>query len=222
MAKTVSHQDLKSYFGDEDHLEKSQSTSFTGMIFELLSERKPSEAELKIFELILNLSIDHGPDTPSAVPTIEAAKGGKTISEAVAAGLLEINDRHGGAIEPAMNFFKKIKDENLDPKDLVKEYLDEHKLIGGFGHRIYKDQDPRAQLILDRLSEAQIGQEWAEIALKVEQAIEQTKGAHLPLNIDGAIAVALLGFGWEPKLAKAVFIVARVPGLCAHYLNNNP
>jgi len=50
--------------------------------------------------------------------------------------------------------------------------------------------------------------------------LEIQKGQKLPLNIDGAIAVALCSFGWDPKLGKAVFIIARTPGLCGQFLNN--
>lgn len=220
MSKTVTHQDLKSYFGKQDHLMFAQSVKFSDLIFELLSEEKPTAAQSKVFELILNLSIDHGPETPSAIKTIAAAQEGRTISEAVAEGILQINDTHGGAIEPAMRFFYMIKNEHQDIKSLVKEYLDGHKLIGGFGHRIYKDTDPRAELILDKLKESGFDQEYVELADKVREAINESKGKSLPLNIDGAIAVALCTFGWPPNLSKSVFIIARAPGLCGQYLNN--
>lgn len=221
MSKIVTHIDLKSYFGDEDHLEKAKATKFSDLIFELLSERKPTDAESKVFELILNLSIDHGPETPSALKVIESAKEGKTISESVASGVLEINDRHGGAIEPGMDFLYKIKNEKLDISETVKDYLNNKKIIGGFGHRLYKDSDPRAQLILDTLKEHNLGEEWILLSKDVEEEIEKNKGVHLPLNIDGAIAVALCSFGWESRLGKAVFLSARMPGLCAQYLNNS-
>lgn len=220
MAKTVNHDESgKSLFGDEDHLEKSQNTSFAGMIFELLSEREPSTSELKIFELILNLSIDHGPNSPSAQATIEAAKSGKTISESVSAGISQINESHGGAIEPAMKILYGVKSGELRVKNLVEEYLKEGKRMPGFGHRVYKEQDPRTQLIFKKLEEAKMGEEFIKIAKDLEAELKSQKGIILPINIDGAIAVALCTFGWDPKLANAVFIIARTPGLCGQYLN---
>jgi|SRR3989344_8973550 len=223
MAKTVIHKDLDSYFGEDFHLEASQTRSFTSMVFELLVERKPTSEEVKMLDLILNLSIDHGPDTPSAVKLIEAAKSGKTLSESLAEGILAINERHGGAIEPAMNFFYRIQKNQLDAegiRDLVNEHLSEHKIIGGYGHRIYKDADPRTTLIYERLVDLGFGEEFIEIAKKVEKEIERQKGVKLPVNIDGAIATVLCTFDWEPKLGNCVFIVARIPGLCGQFLNN--
>lgn len=228
MAKTIIHDEQgNAKWGDEDlpagrqdHLQVAQSRSFTSMIFELLSEKKPTKGELKIFELILNLSIDHGPDTPSAVPAIEAAKSGKSISEAVAAGIMEINDSHGGAQEKLMEIFIRIKNKELRIKEFVEQNLNEGKRIPGYGHRIYKDVDPRAELILTTLKENGFGDEFVNIAKDLEKELETQKGNKLPLNIDGAIAVTLCSFGWDSKLGKAVFIVARTPGLCGQYLNN--
>lgn len=221
MAKTVTHDENgNTKWGEQDHLEVSQHRSFASMVFELLSEKVPSKVEETIFELILNLSIDHGSDTPSAQATIEAAKEGKTISDAVAAGVTEINDVHGGAQEQLMEILYRIQSSEFRVQNLVEEFLKEGKRIPGFGHRIYKEKDPRAELILEKMKEAVMGEEFIKIALELKNELENQAGKSLPLNIDGVISVALCSFGWDPKLGKAVFIIARTPGLCGQFLNN--
>jgi citrate synthase len=169
--------------------------------------------------LILNLSIDHGPDTPSAVKVIEEAKEGETISEAVSEGIEQINDVHGGAQEKLMEILYEISNFKFQISNLVMESLKEGKRIPGYGHRIYKDQDPRAQLILQTLEENGFSDEFIKVASDLEKELKTQKGSKLPLNIDGAIAVALCSFGWPASLGKAVFIIARTPGLCGQYLN---
>ena len=214
MAKIIKHnEEGKALFGKSDHLEISQTRSFASLIFELLSEKVPTPEEEKVFELILNLSIDHGSDTPSAEAVISAAKNDKNISESVAEGILQINDVHGGAQEQLMKLLFSIKGQVSSIKGLVTEYLEQNKRMPGFGHRIYKDQDPRAQLILKALSGKREGEsrKFIIIAKELEKELETQKGVRLPLNIDGAIAVALCSFGWDPKLGKAV--------LCGQYLN---
>ncbi|KKU09183.1 MAG: Citrate synthase [Candidatus Woesebacteria bacterium GW2011_GWB1_45_5] len=220
MTKTVTHKDNLPYFGDEPLLEIAPNRSFAEMIFELLSGKKPDSHEAKLFETILNISIDHGPDTPSAVETIKTAKEGKTISEAVSAGTLQINDTHGGAIEPAMETFYKVKSQKLEVKSFVQEQLEQGKRIAGFGHRIY-EIDPRSQLLFRLAEEGGITDEYIEIAKEIERELKEAKGKVLPVNIDGAIAAVLCAFGWGPKLGKAVFIIARTPGLAAHYIENS-
>lgn len=219
MAKTIHHKDSKAFFGDEDHLEASKRISYPAMLFDFFSEKKPSEGELKIFELILNLTIDHGPDSPSGKAVVVSAKAGKTISEAVASGVLEINDAHGGAGEECMEIFYRIKKEGINLKDVVAEYLADKKKIPGFGHRIY-EIDPRAELVFKTMEELRIGAEYILIAKELEKELKIQSGKNLPVNIDGAIAAVFCAFGWAPRLAKAVFITARVPGLCGQFINN--
>lgn len=220
MAKTIVHDELENAkWGGEEHLKVSEARSFAQMIYELLSEKTPNGFELNTFELILNLSIDHGPNAPSAKATIEASKEGKSISESVARGIEQINESHGGAIEPAMELLYKIKNDKLDIKEVVEKYLSEGKRMPGFGHRIYT-VDPRAQLIFGILR-GENHTEFIEIAKRIEEELKSQKGKVLPVNIDGAIAVTLCSFGWEARLANAVFIIARTPGLCAHYINNS-
>lgn len=221
MTKTITHSqdNTKSFFGDEDHLEVAQKRSFSEMIFELLSEQKPSSKQLKLFDLILNLSIDHGPETPSATKVVEAAHEGKNISESVASGVTMISDSHGGAIEPCMEFLYRMKDQGQSVRQEVEKSLAEGKKMAGFGHRIY-EVDPRAQLILAKLKEDDLAEDFIDIALDTEKELTGQKGKVLPINIDGAIACALCSWGWEPKLGKAVFIIARTPGLCGQFLSN--
>lgn len=221
MTKTVTHKDQTAYFGEEDHLKLAQGSKFSDLVFELLSDKKPTADQSKIFELILNLSIDHGPDTPSAVAVIKAAREGELIGKAIGEGVAEINDAHGGAIEPAMELMQRIRNHESSIKEEIEKILRGGKKIPGFGHRIYKEADPRAQLILEKLKESGMGEEFIEEIKQLGQELERQKGERLPLNIDGAIAVALCAFGWDPKLGKAVFIIARTPGLCAHYLKNS-
>ena len=219
MAKTVTHKDTKSFFGSEDHIDASLKRTFPQMIFEMLSENKPKNNQLNVFEIILNLAIDHGPDTPSAVRTIGAALNKKSVSDSVADGIKQINDAHGGAIEPAMELQYKLNKNKFSVEQIVKTYVKSKKRLPGYGHRLYKDYDPRTDIIFNNIKTDE-GENYINLARRLEKELENSKGKLFPINIDGAIAVALCSFGWSPKLGKVVFIIARTPGLCAHYLNN--
>lgn len=231
MVKTVIHDSLgEAKFGEQDHLQIAQSRTFSEMIFELLSEKLPTKEELQLFDLILNLSIDHGPDAPSAAATIEAAKEGKSLGEAVAAGVAQINDQHGGAMEPLMEILYYCHSEEQSDEEsptnvgssvqnLVENYIKEDKKIPGLGHRLYKDQDPRAELLMGTAISLKVGEEYIQAVREIRDEFEKQSGKSLVVNIDGAIAAILCGFGWPSKLGKAVFIIARTPGLCGHYIN---
>lgn len=219
MPKTVKHIDNLPYFGEDQILKIAENRKFSDMIFELLSGNKPTAPESKLFETILNISIDHGDETPSATEVIRLAKEGKTISEAVAGGIMQINDVHGGAIEPAMELFYKIAKEKPDIKSFVNDYLKNGKRMAGFGHRIY-EIDPRSQFLFDLVQKQGLSDDFIKIAKEIESELKLAKGKSLPVNIDGSIAAILCTFGWDTKLGKAVFVIARCPGLCGQYLNS--
>lgn len=225
MARTITHQDSDetkpALFGDKDHLDASKSKTFTQMIFELLTEREPRPAETKLLDLILDLSIDHGPNSPSGIETVKAAKEGKTMGESVGLGISQIGDRHGGAGGPLMEMMYRIKNEGVSAEQIIKELLEKGKRLPGVGHRVYKDLDPRAQLIIKTAQENGIGEEFVRIVNDLRNELEKQSGKSLPVNIDGAIAAVFCGFGLDPKLGIAIFIIARTPGLCGHYINNS-
>lgn len=225
MARTITHIDddetKPALFGEKDHLEFAQGNNFTRTIFEMLTEREASESEVKLLDLILNLSVDHGPHAPSAVATIEATKEGKTMGEAVGLGMAQIGDRHGGAGGPLMEILYRVKSQESRIKEEVENLLKEGKRLPGMGHRVYKDLDPRAQLIMNTAIENGVGEEYVKIVNGLRDELEKQSGKSLPVNIDGAIAAVFCGMGLKPEHGIAIFIIARAPGLCAHFINNS-
>lgn len=217
MPKTVIHQDDKTLLGDQDHLEIAQELSFGEMIFRMLSEQVPTPEQLKLFELILNLSVDHGPEAPSAKATLAASD--QAIGRAVGQGIEQINDSHGGATEPCMKLLYEMQDYDLSAKDVVAKFIESDMKLPGFGHRIYK-VDPRAQLLLAEAEKVDVGKVYLKLVRELESELQSQTGKTLPLNIDGAIAAILCGLGWGTELAKPVFIIARTVGLTAHYVNS--
>ena len=220
MALIVKHKGDESYLGDKPLLKLARDKSFSELIFTLLAEREPTKWELSVFELILNISIDHGPETPSAKAVVEKAKGGESIGESIAAGVREINDVHGGAQEALMPILYKMVKEKLSAENIVKEFVENKKRLPGFGHRLYKENDPRAELIIATLVENGLGEDYITASRALQKSLKDITGKTLPLNIDGAIAIVLCAFGLSPELGKPIFMIARTPGLCAHYLNN--
>src|SRR5437773_11306710 len=81
-----------------DVLELMQGCSFTDLIFLLHHTRLPSPGERRLFDAILIGVADHGPAAPSCAAARLAASGNRrSLSAAVAAGILTIGDEHGGA-----------------------------------------------------------------------------------------------------------------------------
>ncbi len=226
MAITITHKDPNdetspAMFGAQELLSYGKTARFSELVLESLMGEKPSDEQKRMFDLILNLCFDHGPNSPSSSATIAAAKEGKSMGEAVAAGIAQINDSHGGAGEPLMKILYSIQRSETTAPEIVGQYKKDGKRMPGYGHRVYKDADPRAQELLAEVRKISHGGDFADYAEEIRKEIENQLGKKLPINIDGAIAVTLCALGMPPESGKAVFIVARSAGLCAHFLNNS-
>jgi citrate synthase len=197
--------------------------SYAGGVYLALRGELPGEKIEKVINAILVSSLDHGVTPPSAISAIIASSTGAQINAAIASGILAINKYHGGAIEDAMRLFYEISEKIKSTEELLEIIVDEYlanlrkekKRVMGFGHRIHTD-DPRARKLFSICDELDVAQDYVKIAKMVEKKLSEQIGRNLPINVDGAIAAVLCGLDFEPEVANAFFIMARIPGLVAH------
>ena len=188
--------------------------TFTEAIYLVLKGELPTENEAKMLDAIFVSVVEHSIAPPSVIAARAVISGGNPMNVGVGAGVLAFGEAHGGALEGAMKFLQ----ENVGkaPLKVVEEYLSAGKRIPGYGHRFYKDFDPRTQKLFEIAKELGFFGKYCEFALEVEKAIEKVKGKRLVLNVDGAIAAITSEMGFDWKLGKGFFIIGRVPGLVAH------
>src|SRR3989344_1942414 len=183
-----------------DHIIRGQAlsaliaeSSFAESIYLLLKGGKPSATQAVIFQAALVSVIDHGMGTASSMAARFVASGGNSVNASVAAGI-------------------------VSAKEFVAKALQEKTTMYGFGHKIYKDADPRVGQLLQVCARESFTSPFIDLALAVETEIASQKGKKIPLNIDGLIAGILLELGFTPKQGKGFFIIARTPGLVAQVL----
>lgn len=194
-----------------EELEDVMDMEFADAIWLVLKGDKPSEKESNLFNTILSSSIDHGVGNPSTVSARTVQSGGNEMNSSVAAGILALGDAHGGAIEEAM----EILQSDSSAEEIVEEYLAKGDRIPGLGHKVYDEEDPRASKILDKAEELGVAGEAIEKMLEIQEELANRK-TELVLNVDGAIAAVMTDLGWDHRLGKGLFIIARTPGLVAH------
>lgn len=192
-------------------LEKIMDMDFADGIWLLLKDEKPSDKESNLFNTILSSSLDHGVGNPSTVSARTVQSGGNDMNTSVAAGILALGDKHGGAIEDCMEMLQSDK----SAEEIVDEYLKSGEKIPGIGHKIYEDEDPRAQKILGKAEELGLKGEYSKKMEAVREELAERK-VPLVMNVDGAIAGVMSDLGWDHRLGKGLFIIARTPGLVAH------
>lgn len=194
-----------------EQLETVMGMEFADAIWHLLTGEKPGSEESVMFNTVLSSSIDHGVGNPSTVSARTVQSGGNDMNTSVAAGVLALGDKHGGAIEEGM----KILQSEKTAEELVKEYLENGEKIPGLGHKVYDEKDPRAEKMFQKAEELGLSGEYTEKMKKVQEVFAEKK-VSLVINVDGAISGVMSDLGWDYRLGKGLFIIARTPGLVAH------
>lgn len=199
--------------------------SFPQMIWLMLRGELPSAGQAKLLEAALVSSVDHGPHAPSIAISRMAISCGVDLNGAMGSAVNVLGDIHGGAGQQCMEIYQdaqaRIARGEAGPvKAALDAYRAEHgKIVPGFGHRFHP-RDPRAKRLLAMVDEAVaegiVTGEFARIGREVEAVLEQEKGRHIPMNIDGVTAVIYSELGFAPELGRGIFILSRSVGILAH------
>lgn len=197
--------------------------NYAQMVYLLLKGDLPSDHVAKMIDAILVSSVDHGTTPPSVLSAITVASTGAPLNAAVAAGILSISQFHGGAIEECMRILQETMKYTTEKKYTFEEaaaavihrYREEKKRLSGFGHRLHTN-DPRTHKLFLMAEELNLAGDYIKIANIFVNQLKEITGKELPLNVDGAIAALLCELDFDPLLANAFFMIARVPGLVAH------
>ncbi len=198
--------------------------SFTEMVYLVVTGELPSKQVARVMDALLVSAAESGARAPAVLAARTVASCGGAITSAVASGALTISAYHGGAVEDCMRQLKSIQDEvasNSVPLDeacraAVCRRLDRGERLGGFGHRMHKEQDPRPGRLFQVAREAGLEGKYVELVCAIERALEKEKGTRLPANVDAAYAAILCEIDFPSGLANALFLLSRSVGMMAH------
>lgn len=189
-----------------------ESKNFTEAIWLELKGELPTDKQRAMLDAILISTIDNGMGPPSVTNARNSASAGNPMQAALAAGVLGVGESHGGAIEECA----KLLQMGMSADKLVEKVISSGDRIPGFGHKVYKDEDPRATQIFNKAKDLGFFGEYCELARTVEAKLEETKGKKIVLNVDGAIAAVVSDMGFDYRLGKGFFLIGRIVGLIAH------
>lgn len=218
----------------EKLLSFAQDNSFAKIVASMFLGQKIVSQEVEAFvDFVLRLLVDHGPYVSGAVNTIITARAGKDLSASLAAGLLTVGPRFGGAInQAALNWLAGVQStRNAD--EFVESFASRKEYIAGIGHRKYRVDlpDPRVRELL-KFADGLEDKKYTSFALSVERVTASKKG-NLILNVDGTIAAVLLdllsekeGYSYrqlkdltDREFFNALFVLSRSVGFIAHFLD---
>ena len=187
----------------------------------MIKGEKPDTEQTRALQTYLNTVSDHGLNASTFTARVIISTQSDIISAITGAiGALK-GPLHGGAPGPALDMVFEIgKPENAEP--MIREMLERGDRLMGFGHRVYKVRDPRAD-VLKTAAERFFpeGDEFYALVQYVEQValnlLEEYKpGRRLQTNVEFYTALVLHGIGLPTDLFSPTFAVGRVGGWTAH------
>ncbi|HUY81273.1 MAG TPA: citrate synthase [Acidobacteriaceae bacterium] len=200
-------------------VEPDLSLSHAGNFLWMLTGEKPSETATHAFDVALILHADHELNASTFAARVIAA----TLSDIHSAitgaiGALK-GPLHGGANEAVMRMLYAIDKEGADPVEFVRQMLEQKKKVSGFGHRVYRTEDPRAthlRKMSEDLSRASGTIKWFDMSRKIELFINAEK--KLNANVDFYSASTYTTLGIDLDLFTPIFAISRIAGWSAHVI----
>ena len=205
----------------------SYSENFLNMCFSVPAEKyKLNKTISDALDKILILHADHEQNASTSTVRIAGSSGANPFA-CIASGIASLwGPSHGGANEAVLNMLSEIgsKDKIMEYVNKAKDKDDPFRLFG-FGHRVYKNYDPRASVMRETCHEVldllgvknepllDIAMELEKIALNDEYFIEKK----LYPNVDFYSGIILKAMGFPTDMFTVLFAVARTVGWVAQW-----
>jgi citrate synthase len=192
----------------------------------MLKGEKPSEDAARLADVDFILHAEHGSNASSFAARVTVGTEANLHGAIVTALSTLAGPAHGGAAEDVMKMVHEIgKPENAAA--YVKEKRAAREAVTGFGHRVYRAEDPRARHMRDgvkKLGQEMGAPEWYEILQAVVDAMKPYARHGLNVNVDFYSGVIYQLHGIPMDLYVPIFAIGRMPGWiiqCVEQLDNN-
>ena len=206
--------------------ELSYSENILRLFFGGNDEYKTDPVFAKALDILMILHADHEQNCSTSSVRLTGSSGTNPYA-AIAAGVAALwGPAHGGANEAVVKMFSEIGSKNNIPKYIAKaKDKDDRFRLMGFGHRVYKNFDPRATIIREECYKVlnamendddpmfELAQELEQIALKDEYFIER----NLYPNVDFYSGIIYQAMGIPKEMFTVMFALARTVGWATHW-----
>ncbi len=202
--------------------------NFLSMMFAVPSEKyRPDPDFVRALNLLLIVHADHEQNCSTSTVRLVGSSNANLFAS-ISAGICALwGPLHGGANEACVNMLRRIADDGGNVKkyvEMAKDKSSNFRLMG-FGHRVYKNYDPRAKIIkaaCDTLLKKlnlndplfEVAQQLEEVALKDPYFVERK----LYPNVDFYSGVIYRAMGIPVQMFTVLFAIGRLPGWIAHWV----
>ncbi len=189
----------------------------------MLSGETPDSERVRALETYFNTVVDHGLNSSTFTARVITSTGSDLVSAVVGAmGALK-GPLHGGAPGPALDMVFEIGDASR-AETFMRQKLERRERLMGFGHRVYRTRDPRAEVLSAAAEQMYrrsgdmklytLAREVEEVAIRL--LAERYPERNLKTNVEFYTALLLHGLGMPADLFTPTFAVSRAAGWIAH------
>ena len=203
------------------------TANFLHMMFSLPYQDYDLKPEtVKALDLIFLLHADHEQNCSTATVRMVASSRANLFASAAAGVCALWGPLHGGANQAVLEMLQSIHDSGDDGSKFITAAKDKNsgKRLMGFGHRVYKNYDPRAKIIKkacdDMLSKLHISDPLLDIAKHLEEAALKDSyfvERKLYPNVDFYSGIIMRAIGIPMEMFTVIFAIGRMPGWIANY-----
>ena len=198
----------------EEPIAPDQALNHAANLLWMLTGKKPSADAAQLIDRDLILHAEHGSNASSFAARVVIGTEANLHAAIVAAIAALSGPAHGGAAEDVMKMAEEIGDPSR-AADYVKDKRKAGIAVTGFGHRVYRAEDPRARHMragVERLSKEMGEPKWFEILQAVVTAMAPYARHGVNVNVDFYSGVVYHLLGIKRDLFVPIFAIGRVPG----------
>jgi citrate synthase len=187
----------------------------------MVKSEEPSEDAARLMDMDFVLHAEHGSNASSFTARVVAGTDANLHAAVTAAVAALSGPAHGGAAENVMKMAIEIG-EPENAAAYIKELRSNRQPVMGFGHRVYRAEDPRARHMRDgvqRLSEEMGEPKWYAILQAVVEAMHPYARLGVNVNVDFYAGVVYYLHGIAEDLFVPIFAVGRVPGWAVQFID---
>ncbi|SNR28547.1 citrate synthase [Halorubrum ezzemoulense] len=205
----------------EEPVAPDPDLSHAGNFLYMLTGTEPDNVSEETFDMALTLHADHGLNAS----TFTAMVIGSTMADVysgVTGGIGALSGPlHGGANQDVMEVLHEVDASSKDPVQWVKDARDDGRRVPGFGHRVYKVKDPRANILEEKLrdlAESSGDTKWLDYTTAIEEYLTEQGLVEegIAPNVDFYSGSVYDSLGIPVDMYTPIFAMSRVGGWIAH------
>lgn len=203
-------------------VEARQDLGHTANYLWMLNGQEPSSVQVNALDTYLKLTMEHGMNASTFAARVTVSTESDMVAAITSALGTMKGPLHGGAPSGVIDLLEEIRTPDRI-ESIIQAKLAHGGKIMGFGHRIYRTEDPRSIILREKCLELQGNDNWLDLAVEAEKQItkllnERKPGRALHTNVEFYAAAIMRSIEMPPELFTPTFSIARIVGWSAHVL----